>query len=93
MASAASCTRSSPTRLAVIVVERKDRLARFGVEHLQAALAATGPRLVILGSEESTDDLVKDMADVLISMCVRLYGQRAGKNRVARALATEEPSV
>lgn len=72
---------------AVIVVEHRDRLARFGVEHLQAVLAATGRRLVILDPEESTDDLVRDMADVLTSMCARLYGQRAAKNRAARALA------
>ncbi|MEO3794759.1 IS607 family transposase [Nonomuraea sp. B10E15] len=81
---------------AVIVVEHRDRLARFGVEHLQAVLAATGRRLVILGPEESTDDLVRDMADVLTSMCARLYGQRAAKNRAARALAAvtgEEPSA
>jgi putative resolvase len=66
--------------VAVIVVEHRDRLARFGVEHLQAALAATGRRLVILDPQESTADLVKDMADVLTSMCARLYGQRAAKN-------------
>jgi putative resolvase len=71
----------------VIVVEHKDRLARFGIEHLQAVLAATGRELVILDPEESTDDLVKDMADVLTSMCARLYGQRAARNRAARALA------
>ncbi len=82
--------------VAVIVVEHKDRLARFGVEHLQAALAAAGRRLVILDPGESTDNLVKDMADVLTSMCARLYGQRAAKNRAARALAAatgEEPLV
>ncbi|MEU5726198.1 IS607 family transposase [Micromonospora sp. NPDC047738] len=72
---------------AVIVVEHKDRLARFGVEHLQAALAATGRRLVVLDPEESTNGLVEDVADVLTSMCARLYGQRAAKNRAARALA------
>ncbi|MFU8855292.1 IS607 family transposase, partial [Micromonospora sp. SL1-18] len=46
--------------------------------------------------EESTDDLVEDMADVLTSMGARLYGQRAGKSRAARALAAvtgEEPVV
>ncbi|MFU8853321.1 IS607 family transposase [Micromonospora sp. SL1-18] len=73
--------------VAVIVVEHKDRLARFGVEHLQAALAATGRRLVVLDPDESTDDLVEDMAGVLTSLCARLCGQRAGKYRAARALA------
>ncbi|MCO6010865.1 IS607 family transposase [Actinoallomurus purpureus] len=77
----------------VIVVEHKDRLARFGVEHLQAALAATGRELLVLDSEESTDDLVKDMMDVLTSMCARLYGQRAAKNRAARAMAAATGEV
>lgn len=72
---------------AVIVVEHKDRLARFGVEHLQAALSASGRELVILDPQETTDDLVKDMTDVLTSLCARLYGQRAAKNRAARAIA------
>lgn len=62
-------------------------MAWFGVEHLQAALSAIGRELVILDPEESTDDLVKDMTDVLTSMCARLYGQRAAKNRAARAIA------
>ena len=32
---------------AVIVVEHRDRLARFGWEHLEAALAAQGRRLLV----------------------------------------------
>jgi putative resolvase len=70
-----------------IVVEHRDRLARFGVEHLQAALAASGRRLIVLDPDETTDDLVRDMTEVLTSMCARLYGQRATKNRAARAVA------
>src|SRR6266704_2166376 len=31
-----------------IVVEHRDRLARFGVEHLEAALSAQGRRLVVV---------------------------------------------
>lgn len=42
---------------------------------------------MILDPEETTDDLVRDMADLLTSMCARLYGQRAAKNRAARAIA------
>lgn len=76
-----------------IVVEHKDRLARFGVEHLQAALAATGRELIVLDPKESTDDLVRDMTDVLTSMCARLYGQRAAKNRAARAVAAATGEV
>ncbi|WP_328663368.1 IS607 family transposase [Streptomyces sp. NBC_00328] len=72
---------------AVIVVEHRDRLARFGVEHLEAALSASGRRMVVLDPAETADDLVRDVTEVLTSMCARLYGQRAAKTRAARAVA------
>ncbi|MGW7667702.1 IS607 family transposase [Streptomyces sp. NPDC054775] len=72
---------------AVIVVEHRDRQARFGVEHLEAVLSASGRRLVVLDSDEMTDDLVGDITEVLTSMCARLYGRRAAKSRAARAVA------
>ncbi len=70
----------------VIVVEHRDRLARFGVEHLHAALAAQGRRVVVVDDGETTDDLVGDMIEVLTSMCVRLYGRRGARNRAMRAV-------
>ncbi|MFE0673413.1 IS607 family transposase [Streptomyces sp. NPDC058867] len=72
---------------AVVVVEHRDRLARFGVEHLEAVLSASGRRLVVLDPTETADDLVRDITEVLTSMCARLYGRRAAKNRAARAVA------
>lgn len=77
----------SDPQAAVIVVEHRDRLARFGVEHLEAVLSASGRRLVVLGPTETADDLVRDITEVLTSMCARLYGRRAAKNRAARAVA------
>jgi putative resolvase len=70
----------------VIVVEHRDRLARFGVEHLEAALSAQGRRIVVADPGERTDDLVRDMIEVLTSMCARLYGRRGARNRAMRAL-------
>jgi putative resolvase len=77
----------------VIVVEHRDRLARFGVEHLEAALAAQGRRIVVADPGETTDDLVRDVIEVLMSMCARLYGRRGARNRAMRALtaARREP--
>ncbi len=69
-----------------IVVEHRDRVARFGVEHLQAALAATGRRIVVVDISETIDDLVRDMVEVLTSMCARLYGRRGARNRAMRAV-------
>ncbi|MFD7877401.1 IS607 family transposase [Streptomyces sp. NPDC059766] len=77
----------SDPQAAVIVVQHRDRLARFGVEHLEAALSASGRRLVVLDPTETTDDLVRDMTEVLTSMCARVHGRRAAKNRAARAVA------
>ena len=39
-----------------IVVEHRDRLARFGVEHVEAALAAQGRRIVVVDDGEVDDD-------------------------------------
>ncbi|GAA3238356.1 hypothetical protein GCM10020216_062270 [Nonomuraea helvata] len=72
---------------AVIVLEHRDRLAHFGVEHLQAALAATGRRLVVLNSDESTDDLVRDVTEVLTCLCARLYGRRSARRRAELAVS------
>jgi putative resolvase len=69
-----------------IVVEHRDRLARVGVEHLEAALAATGRRIVVVEQGETTDDLVRDMVEVLTWMCARLYGRRGARNRAMRAV-------
>jgi putative resolvase len=61
-------------------------LARFGVEHLEAALSAQGRRIVVADPAETTDDLVRDMIEVLTSMCARLYGRRGARNRAMRAV-------
>jgi putative resolvase len=68
-------------------VEHGDRLARFGVEHLEATLSALGRRRVVLDPAETTSDLLRDTTEVLTSMCARLYGRRAARNRAARAVA------
>jgi predicted site-specific integrase-resolvase len=69
-----------------IVVEHRDRFCRFGPEYVQAALAAPGRELVVVDSGEVDDDLVRDMTEILTSMCARLYGKRAAQNRATRAI-------
>ena len=69
-----------------VVVEHRDRLARVGVEHLEAALAATGRRIVVVERGGTTGDLVGDMVEVLTWMCARLYGRRGARDRAMRAV-------
>lgn len=76
----------SDPEVSVVVVEHRDRLGQMNVELVEAALAATGRRLVVLDDGELDDDLVQDMTEVLTSFCARLYGRRSAKNRAQRAL-------
>lgn len=69
-----------------IIVEHRDRLARFGFEYIEAALWASGRKIIVLDLSETTDDLVQDMIEVLTSFCARLYGKRGARNRARQAL-------
>ena len=69
-----------------IVVEHRDRLARLGSEYVEAALLGAGRRLLVVDSKEVEEDLVRDMSEVLTSLCARLYGRRSARTRAARAL-------
>lgn len=76
-----------------IVVEHRDRFCRFGSEYVQAALSAQGRELVVVDCAEVDDDLVRDVTEILTSMCAGLYGNRAAENRagcVLGAAATED---
>ena len=70
----------------IILVEHGDRLMRFGMEYVEAALKAQGRRIVIADAHEVKDDLVQDMIEVLTSFCARLYGRRSAKNRAKKAV-------
>ena len=71
----------------IIVVEHRDRFARFGAEYVEAALSAQGRRLLVADPAEMDDDLVRDVTEILTWLCARLYGRRAATNRVKRAVA------
>jgi putative resolvase len=83
----------SDAQVTTIVVEHRDRLARFGVEHLQAALTAQGRRIVVADGSETTDELVRDMVDMLTSFCARLYGRQGARNRALRAVTAAKRST
>lgn len=70
----------------IIVVEHRDRLMRFGLEYVESALAAQGRKVLVIEPEEMTDDIVRDLHGVIVSMCARLYGKRSAKHRAQKAL-------
>lgn len=69
-----------------IVVEHRDRFARFGAEYVEAALSAQGRALVVVDPAEADDDLVRDITEILTSLCTRLYGRRGAANRASKAV-------
>ncbi|MGW6400383.1 IS607 family transposase [Streptomyces sp. NPDC055134] len=73
-------------KVTAVVVEHKDRLGRMNVELVEAALSASGRRLIVLDDGEVEDDLARDMVEVLTSFCAGLYGRRSAKNRARKAL-------
>ena len=62
--------------MTTIVIEHRDRFARFGSEYVAASLEAHGRSLIIMDDAEVDDDLVRDMTEELTSFCARLYGRR-----------------
>jgi putative resolvase len=77
-------------QVTTIVVEHRDRLARFGVEQLSCALAATGRSVVVIDESEVADDLARDMVEVVTSFCAGLYGRRSAARRAKAAIAAAE---
>lgn len=76
-----------------VVVTHRDRLARMNTELVEAALSANGRRLVVLDDGEVTDDLIRDVVEVLTSFCARLYGRRSARNRALKAVRCAERDV
>lgn len=74
-------------------MEDRDRLNRFGVEHLGASLSAQGRRIVVAGPGETTNDLVRDLIEVLASICVRLHGRQGVRNRAVTATGHPGPDL
>ena len=74
----------------VIIVEHRDRLARMNAGLIESALKAQGRRLIVVDDGELDDDLVRDMTEVLTSLCARLYGRRAAADKAKAALKAAE---
>jgi putative resolvase len=69
-----------------VVVEHRDRLMRFGIEYVEAVLAAQGRKLLVVDPDEMKDEIVRDLHEVIVSLCARLYGKRSARNRAKRAV-------
>ncbi len=83
----------SNPQVSAIVVEHRERLMCFGFEYVEAALVAHGRRLIVMEPDEMTDDSVRDLHEVIVSMCARLYGERSARKRAQKALDAMQEAV
>ena len=63
---------------------------RLGLEYVEAALAAQGRPVLVVDGAEITDDIVRDLQEVMVSLCAWLYGKIVAKNRAKKAIEAIE---
>ncbi len=72
----------------VLVVEHKDRFARFGTEFVSVLLEKSGKRLEIINDvQNDRQDLMQDFVSIITSFVARLYGQRRSQRKTERIIA------
>lgn len=66
----------------ILLVEHKDRLARFGIHYLEILLSKENKRIEIINEGGSDkQDLMQDFVSIITSFCARLYGLRRSKRK------------
>lgn len=73
----------------LIVVEHKDRLARFGLNYIQKLMELDNRAIEIINPiTNDEDDLMQDFVSIITSFTARLYGRRRSK-RLTQKLIRE----
>lgn len=71
----------------ILIVEHKDRLARFGTNYLDVLLGRCGVKLEIVNlAENGRDELMQDLISIITSFSRRLYGQRRAKRKTEKII-------
>ena len=71
----------------LIVVEHKDRLARFGLNYIEKLLTMQGRKIEIINPQTNdVDDLMQDFVSIITSFCSRLYGKRRSKRKTIKII-------
>ncbi len=66
----------------ILLVEHKDRFARFGIEIVKELLDQLNKKLEIINETNSDkEDLVQDLISIITSFSAKLYGQRRSNRK------------
>lgn len=79
-------------KIDLVLIEFKDRLARFGYDYIEKYLNAFGVRIIVVNGTEPKslqEELVTDMLAILSSFSAKLYGYRSKefRKKVKEAMA------
>ena len=71
-----------------IVVEHKDRLARFGLNYIERLLELDGREIIVINKQvNDKDDLMQDFVSIITSFTARLYGLRRSKRKTEKIIS------
>jgi putative resolvase len=78
----------------ILVVEHKDRLARFGINYMSVLLEKLGKKIEIINNvQDSKDDLMQDFVSIITSFTARLYGLRRSKRKTEEIIKNLESEI
>ena len=71
----------------LIVIEHKDRMARFGLNYIQKLLELDGRKIEIINPQDNNEnDLMQDFVSIITSFTARLYGRRRSKRATEKLI-------
>jgi len=75
------------TTITKIVVEHKDRLARFGLNYIEKLLLINNRTIEYINLvHNEKEDLIQDFVSIITSFTARLYGQRRNKRHTVKLI-------
>lgn len=81
-------------KVGCVVVEHKDRLARYGVRLFELLCERMNVDLVVTNAKEDAsheDDLTEDLMSIIVVYSSRIYGRRGGEAK--KMIVTEEAKI
>jgi len=71
----------------ILLVEHKDRLARFGFNYIRLLCEKQGRLIEIVnGAEDEKEDIIQDFVAVIYSFSAKLYGLRRAKRKTEKII-------
>lgn len=78
---------SSDEDWAILIVEHKDRLMRFGFNYIDALMTKMGKKIEVVNlAEDEKTDLVQDLISIIYSFSAKMYGLRRSKRKTEQII-------